>query len=209
MKKSIIAAGAASVALAAMPIVGVFATGGNFSGGPFVDQIQTEIADTCTFARGTIAGGGSAPTDKHPIGTWTTEAGEGANANKDILNAVSVTPAAAEATLGSSNYNVVCNDQDGYQVAVETTALTFTASGKTQVHPWAYTASATTPENPTASYWRLASNGENVDLGSGIVSKKTSAQDGKDFTITYYAWAQTGQDSGTYKATATYTATQL
>lgn len=191
MKKSIIAAGAASVALAAMPIVSTFAA---FSGGPFVDQIQTEIAESCTFSRGTTA---------HDAGTWTTDS---ENANKDILGAVAITPAAAETSIGSSNYRVVCNDQDGYQVAINASALTLT-SGKTAVHSWPYATAAAA----SGSYWRIASTGENVDLTAtpGIVSKKTSAQDGKDFTITYYAFAETGQDAGTYSATATYTATQL
>ncbi len=192
MKKSIIAAGAASVALAAMPMVSTFAA---FSGGPFVDEIQTTIAESCTFSRGTTT---------HSAGDWATDSGEGSNPNKDILTAVAITPAAAETSIGSSNYRVVCNDQDGYQVAINASALTLT-SGKTAVHAWPYAAAAAAE----GSYWRIASTGDAVDLTNNIVSKKTAAEDGKNFTITYYAFAETGQDSGTYSATATYTATQL
>ena len=198
MKKSIIAAGAASVALAAMPVVGAFAA---FTGGPFTDTIQTTIADSCTFGRGTLTD--TTATGKHPAGTWTTDTSD---TNKDVLTAVAITPAAAEATLGSTNFNIICNDQDGYQVAVAAPALTLT-SGVTAVHPWNYnnTGSAST----AASNWRLTSTGDNVDLPNNIVSKRTAAEDGKTFLITYFAYAQTGQDSGTYSADVVYTATQL
>jgi len=197
MKKSIIAAGAASVALAAMPVVGAFAVGGTFSGGPFTDVIQTSIADSCTFARGLMS---DAAATHGTSESWTT------SGDTDTLTAKSITPAATEATLGSSNFNIICNDQDGYQVKVTAPNLTLT-SGKTAVHTWAYnnTGSAST----ASSNWRLTSTGDNVDLPNNIVSKKTAAEDGKAFLITYFAYAQTGQDSGTYSADVVYTATQL
>lgn len=193
MKKSIIAAGAASVALAAMPVVGAFAA---FTGGPFTDVIQTTIGETCTFARGATAHGAGE--------TWTTDT---TVTTKDTLSAVTITPAAGEATLGTSNFRVVCNDTDGYKVTVGTNPLAL-PTGTTQVHTWAYNAGAA-PSSPTASYWRIGSTGDGVDLSNNIVSTKASAEDGKDFTVTYYAYAITGQDAGTYSAEVTYTAAQL
>ena len=48
MKKSIIAAGAASVALAAMPMVGVFAAQGD---GNLQDTIKVNISESCSISR--------------------------------------------------------------------------------------------------------------------------------------------------------------
>ena len=190
MKKSIIAAGAASVALAAMPIVSTFATGG-----PFTDVIQTTIGDSCTFSRGAHT----------TAANWNTD---GTDTNKDILDPVTVTIGDPEATLGTSTFGVVCNDPDGYQVTVATNPLTLTSG--TNTHAWAYNAGPA-PSTPAASYWRLSSDNANADLDSSknIVAKKTSAEDNGSFTITYYAYAHTGQDAGTYSANVTYTFAQL
>ena len=222
MKKSIIAAGAASVALAAMPIVGAFAVNG-----PFTDIIQTTIADDCTFARGTVLA--HANTDYHTNGTWTVDSPV---ADTDTLSNVTVVPrtagaaTASETTLGDSHFYVICNDKDGYQVALtthEALVIPDGSGGAVNVHTWNYDAAGTTTgvTDSTPSYWKIeASDPQFVsgttprtanysDLANDIVSKKESSEDGHDFTVTYKAFANVGQDSGSYSARAVYTFAQL
>lgn len=225
MKKSIIAAGAASVALAAMPVVGAFAA---FSGGLFVDIIQTTIGESCTFARGSQAAHTASVADYHQTGElWTIDTDASvspstATPGTDTLDPVTVTPAAAatgtETVLGHSKFYVICNDTDGYEVTVATTSLENGNASQAAAHPWDYTSTITAPASATASYWRITpsdaagsagSTGNYSDIANNIISTKESAEDGHDFSVTYSAFAITGQDSGTYKATATYTAAQL
>lgn len=225
MKKSIIAAGAASVALAAMPIVGAFAA---FSGGDFTDIIQTTVDDSCTFGRGTQAAHATSDYHGTTTGAWNVnkdETGTDTPGTDTLSPAITVTPHAAEAgatetTLGSSNFYVVCNDTDGYQVSVTTSALTNGTQTQASQHPWAYTYNGD-PTSAAASYWRIvpgdaqkpavdpSATTNYSDIANNIISTKASAEDGHDFTVTYKAFAITGQDSGTYKATAVYTAAQL
>ena len=223
MKKSIIAAGAASVALAAMPIVGAMAVNG-----PFTDIIQTTVADNCTFARGSKASHDTPATDYHTNGTWAIDKNEtGATvADTDTLSAVTVTPRVAGATtatetlLGDSHFYVICNDKDGFQVTVTTTGLTLQPTTATQNHTWNYNYAGTTTgvTDATPSYWRIdvsdpdiasGTSGNYSDIANGVVSKKLSSEDGHDFTVTYKAFANVGQDSGTYKGTAVYAFAQL
>lgn len=192
MKKSIIAAGAASVALAAMPIVSTFAVGNN---GTLTDTIGATIGETCSFVR---------QSTKHTTGDWTP-ADNTDSSTPDVLSPQTI-QIATVSTIGSSNFNVVCNDTDGYQVTVNAANLTL-PTGVTQSHPWNYVAAA--PETPTVSYWNLESTGDNVNLANNIVSTKASSEDSKDFTITYKAYAISTQDAGTYSADVVYTFAQL
>lgn len=222
MKKSIIAAGAASVALAAMPIVGAMAVNG-----PFTDIIQTTVADNCTFARGTVED--HTTDDYHTNGTWTVNTPV---ADTDTLSEVTVVPrtagaaTASETTLGDSHFYVICNDKDGYQVALtthEALEIPDGSGGKLNIHTWNYDAAGTTTgvTDTTPSYWKIESSDpayvsgttartDNYsDLANDIVSKKESSEDGHDFTVTYKAFANVGQDSGSYSARAVYTFAQL
>lgn len=197
MKKSIIAASAASLALAAMPIVGAFAVG---DGGSIIDTIQTTVAETCNFTRQTTKHGSA--------GAWTTDTTDG---SKEILTAATIT-IGSEQTLGSSKFNVVCNDHDGYQVTMSTPNLAL-PSTQTQNHTWAYLGGASAPASPSASYWRVGTTGDGAVLApeSGnpvVVSQKASSEDSKDFEVTYFAYAIATQDAGTYSADVTYTFAQ-
>jgi len=198
MKKSIIAAGAASVALAAMPVVGAFAA----YTGTFTDKIQTTIGETCTFSRGTIADA----TVTHPTvatESWSTGSGTGI----DTLSPVSLTPGATgETEIAESSFKVVCNANVGYKVTVAPTALTLTGATGTQNHPWAYKYNGAVSD--AVSYWRIDSvvaSPDSKDIANNIVATKNSSTDGTDILVKYYAWAQTGQDAGTYSADAVYT----
>ena len=196
MKKSIIAAGAASVALAAMPIVGAFAT----YTGSYTDVIQTTIGETCTFSRGTIASAAAT----HPIVATESWAADTPTAGTDTMSAVTLNPGAAvETKIGSSNFKVICNANVGYKVTVAASGLAL-PSTSTQNHPWVYKYDGAVSD--AASYWRIAvPTGEGQALATNVISTKASSTDGTDITVEYYAWAQSGQDAGTYSATAAYT----
>lgn len=193
MKKSIIAAGAASVALAAMPIVSTFAVGNN---GTFTDVINTTIGDTCAFTRQTTS---------HPAGTWTTDS---ADETKDILTAQTIS-LGAEATLGSSAFTVVCNDPDGYQVTATTPDLVKPADAAGAAAQMDYLDSTT----GAAGKWRFSSDGAGATLGNGsagdIALKETATTAGSNFTVTYYAYPGASQAAGTYSGTVVYTFAQL
>jgi len=200
MKKSIIAAGAASVALAAMPIVGAMAV-------DFTDVIQTTVNDTCTFARKEISTGTATGTQiGHSAGSWTRS---GTTPNIiDTLTAQTIT-IATDTVLGASDFHVVCNDPDGYTVTIGTNPLVLTTG--TNTHTWAYNKSDPTSggATPGSSYWWVTSDATSKDLSNDIVSSKASADDGSGFTVTYHAYAVAEQDAGTYSATVTYTFAQL
>lgn len=194
MKKSLIAtAGVAAFVVAAVPAA-VFAVGDN---GTITDTIKTTVAETCAFTRQTTKHGSQ--------GTWDTGEGLGST---DVMTAATI-QIGSEQVLGSSNFNVVCNDHNGYQVTMTTPNLVLTEG--TQNHAWAYVGAA--PSDVTASYWRIDSDGDGKVLSPEtgnpvVVSQKDSSEDTKNFTVTYNAYAISTQDAGTYSADVVYTFAQ-
>lgn len=236
MKKSLIAASASAVALAAMPVLGVFAEGettGVTTGiNTYTDTIQTTVSAACSFART-----GSTATSKHPLGTWTStnETYEADTTNPkiqyhDVLSTVNMTPGSAEATLGSSQFTVICNNYGGYQVTFTAEDLTLTDTSKTQTYSWNYTGTGTAASDGN-SYWYATSNGTNAaytrnGTGGATVTGGTAIKvqpsdmkpsgssaatpaAGTDFTVTYNAKAEAKQDTGNYDADIVYTFAQL
>ena len=186
MKKSILAAGAASVALAAMPIVGAMAV-------DFTDTIKVNIADTCEFTRDTTTPHPAVASESwNPTGTTT-----------DTLTAVTV-PLNKETEIARSKFHVVCNDVDGYQVTVAASVLEkpATTTPVSAVATMAYN-NAT---SGTAGTWRLTSDGvgQNIGTGDKVIYENTTTP-GRDFTIAYYVQPAAAQAAGTYTGTAAYT----
>jgi hypothetical protein len=209
MKKSIIAAGAASVALAAMPIVGVFATD-HINGSPIVDTLQVNLSEVCTLSRGTT----TASDPAHPTGTtasWTTGTvaatdGEPVIDNEDPENPVEVAGkraiAGVEVPVGASrdtatadvyagnffnnfaqsSFKVACNNaQGGYKVTVTPSAFTPTTG---TASAWAYAAggadyTSAQIEDASASAWTLDSDATSKSLASGIVWSKAASSSDK------------------------------
>lgn len=106
MKKSIIATGAASVALAAMPIVGVFAV----DDVSITDSLQITVASSCTFKVD------STPSD-------------GVNAKDTLYSAASVA-GGSEAVFtthgvngNTHDFEFTCNDTDGFAVTATPTDM--------------------------------------------------------------------------------------
>lgn len=188
MKKSIII-GATSLALAAVPIAGVFAD--------FTDTVNVTINESCTLTREAYASGGVQNNPSHKNGTggtWSTTAGT------DTLNAT-MTNGTVQASLGSSQFKVVCNRAGGYKVTVATTSL---STGGTSP--------LTIPNNTTysasVSGWSPVSSGTKLTNG-GTVNTVTSPTAGTTFEVSYGVGVSTSQAAGTYTGTATYSLTGL
>ncbi len=196
MKKSIIAAGASAV-LAAMPIVGVFATD-HINGSPIVDTLTMNLQEVCTLSRKVTSddnghpAGASAPTGA----AWTESTAS--SGNFDTFTA-SIVAGNTYNDIAESAFNVTCNDvHGGYKVTVAATNFDNTN--------WQYNAGG---YGTAASAWYLDSSNANKNLASGIVWQKaadnTTAFTTDDFTITYNVKVGVAQAAKSYTATATYT----
>ena len=198
MKKSIIAAGAASVALAAMPIVGAFAA----SNQSIVDNINLTVSKGCTITDPTtprtvtmdsIVAGGSATTKNgagialvcnatnwsvSAQGTYAPDGVTGAVAtalNKVVSNAVAATIATGSDFTGTSS-------AWGFKVSVSQSGETPTPDGNITTNYDDYTA---VPSSATP-------------IVSGL---KTTAT----ITPSYKAIAASAQEPGDYSGQVTYT----
>lgn len=198
MKKSIIAAGAASIALAAMPVVSTFAATDPVS---VTDNLSVKINNTCSVSR-TAAVGGTGDN----AGTWT----EG-------TQLYSTEMAAGEtAILGTSTIRVVCNDTtNGFYLTAGATGLTGTggtiaysgAEVSTAANTWNIAVSEQTGislESVTGGYITMTEGAANI-YGSSS-AKKTTAVDGT-FKATYNVGTMSTLPAGTYTGAATYTLT--
>lgn len=202
MKKAIIA-GAASAVLAAMPVMGAFAVR---NGETITDTLNLEITNTCAL---TIADTGrTADTSKIADGAWAA-----ADSNGNATFSGTVVAGQSYESFATTNFKVVCNDNDGYKVTVATTG--FTAEGVTSAtYPWAYAAGGLTTGN--VSSWTIASTGNgqtlNADQGDkNVVATRTNALSnaGETFAVTYSAKTADNQPAGEYTASAAYTFAQL
>ena len=221
MKKSIIAASAASVALAAMPVVGTFAAQTK----TVTDNILAEIESTCSLTRTGVSG---------TNGTWHPTVTEDFAAETYSVSMA----AGTTANLGTSTFTIVCNDQtDGHYLSVRATGLTAATgdSDPAKAAPIAYGNSAVGTD---ASTWnitvaKVAGSGTKtmpdwgaaVDSQTGIVSitqtsnvgtadlygsssaTNKSMLNGAQFTATYNIGTKVEQPVGTYSGDATYTLT--
>ena len=181
MKKSIIAAGAASIALAAMPVVGVFADEDRAA----TDTIEVTVNSSCTF----LAGGAD--------GSYAASGANGASVNP------------TNGTDNTHSFTVFCNDNDGYKVSA--TAHNLTATGITDVFAYAATlpSGTTSAWNATfASSDVTPVQIATVDTATDIITKSgASAAAGETFTATYTAYIGTATPAGTYSGEIAYTLT--
>lgn len=185
MKKLAIAG--ASLALAAMPVVGVFAADDR----AVTDTISVQVAASCTFSQG-----GDDATYSYANGT---------NAS-GVVNPVN----------NSSNvhtFTVFCNQNSGYTVAAEASALS--ATGITDVFAykatlpstgadgaWNATIAADAGNTNALTVAQLADNGASKTVVTG---SQASAAAGETFTATYTAYIGTETPAGTYTGTIGYT----
>lgn len=229
MKKKLIAAGAASLAVAAMPVVGVFALD---SVNPVEDIIQVTVNATCTF-RGelnvTPAGNGGMTSD----GTTDT-AGNTYSASGTIGEIVSPQYSSSD----THSFTTFCNDNEGYTVSAAATALSWvsgdTAESTDSGDTFAYTnttladssngatgtsgkwhatiatsdgaASAEGGQTPAMSIAQVADGGGSTNI---VTMTDASDTDGETWSAQYKAYIGTETATGTYSGTITYTLSQL
>lgn len=184
MKKSIIAAGASAVALAAMPVVGVFADDVTSQ----VDTLDITINATCTMDTVTHA-----PSS----GTWTG----------DTL-AKSVVAGANNSNIGSTSFKIICNNQTGWNVSATATALT----GKTTTSqniplgtPAANTAAWNYVSSTETTGVTAGVTGSTTSATKVAYAGDTTGNDGDEFVVTYNVSTDNALSAQVYEGTITYT----
>ena len=203
MKKSIIAAGASAVALAAMPVVGVFAT---TTGGPFTDTIDVTIENACTFSRGTTAhtDGAANVAEGSAIGAW------GTSTTADVLSG-SLAAGTLDSDFGSSSFNVVCNNHAGWKVTAVASALTGKTTNTENIP-------LGTPDVDTAAWNYTSSSSDEAITGTGaysaasqIVAQSTATTPtaGRNFSVKYAVSVDHVLSAQVYEGTIQYTFAQL
>lgn len=238
MKKSIIAAGAASVALAAMPIVGAFAATVDTQ----TDTLRITISSACAF--GFNSGETPTPTINVPDPSHTDgTAGAGPGrwnvdgTSADTLSATMIN-GTSNNDLGKTILSVYCNNTDGYNITTNgdgtttTTvgALTAATSGNTDEIPvaanfsnsvtgWSYKVAAGTGTGQRGIVknshgdWATSANAEGVIAGSNDTATpavpQTTANTGDQFTITYGVGINDSLSADTYTGSITYSLVQL
>lgn len=182
MKKLAIVA--SSVALAAMPVLGVFATDDTSS----TDTIEVTVSPSCTFSQG----GGDATYSV--TGTNASGVVQPKNNNTNV-----------------HTFTVFCNNNTGYKVSATASVLnqdpaisanfayvaTLPSTGTTGA--W-HAEIATEDTGLTAT--QLPAGGAATDI---ITKAGASDADGEDFTATYTAYIGTATPAGTYSGTIGYT----
>lgn len=204
MKKLAIAA--SSVALAAMPVVGVFAVDTR----SVTDTLNVTIADTCTVSTSTYATGetgnqwgtqtGTAGTDAAISNTWTL-----AIAN----NATATSPAHTIA--------IMCNKTSGWTLKAQNDANLSTNDSRATQDTIAYSQNAAAG---TEGYYVSVSNGvdgtistDNVPSGkmndlstaSGIIFSKSGSTATASVDVSYTVGTSTTTEAGTYIGNVVYT----
>lgn len=234
MKK--IAIAGASVALAAMPLVGVFAEDNLTQ----TDTLRITISDVCSLG---YTSEGQTPTVDVPTpthangdGSWGTEA----TANTLSKNMITGTNTQ---NLGKTTLAVYCNNENGYSITASGAGSLTGVSNDTNpvaisdVIPiasdfsasnsgWSYMVTARTAVDNDGwtqrgvvkndhGNWAAASAEGNTPAANGVIAgsptsaPKTTYNTGDYFTITYGVGVDQTQSAGTYTGSITYTLAKL
>ena len=220
MKKSIIATGAASLALAAMPVVGVFAT--PVATGTVTDTLNVNIPPSCTITNDVNPQGpadGSAPALTN---SYTVEMKNG-QVRSDIGGS-------ADATTGATvdnSIDVSCNTPSGDESDVSGWKLTAIGAGaqgyEDKLHGTAGDIATGLGTTGAASQWAFKvtkGSGTNYDYMTGYTGEFAEVPDSSDgemnlvsghgnatgaFTMTYQVYISKTQATGTYTGAVKYT----
>ena len=216
MKKSLIATGAASLALAAMPVVGVFATA--TPAGDITDTLNVNIPAGCTIVNNnsTTGGDGTAPhlTNAYSVemhnGQFKDNIGGSANDDGDVPgtsdNVISVSCNSSSNTGGETGWKLtaVGAGTDGHKTELYNASATDqivtgeATSGDTS--NWAFKVSKSAGAYATGysdAYKAVPATEADIVTGSGSAANA--------FTITYQVYVDQTQDSGTYTGAVKYT----
>lgn len=227
MKKSLIAASASAVALATIPVVGVFAEDVTST----TDNLQITINKICSLgyedagASIDVAG----VTRANGAGTWTNPGEATATGSVAASDTLSKTMSNGTSTdnLGTTTLGVYCNNENGYTITTtEAGSLTDTTSVpavtdvieitntiSSSASGWSYQVAASASnrgevKNSHGS-WASSANANGVIAGSKTTAPKTTTNNGDFFTITYGVGVDDTQSAGTYTGSITYTLAQL
>lgn len=199
MKKSLIATGAASLALAAMPMAGVFAQDLSVT-----DTIQITVNSACTIDETDMSTDGLDTKD-------TTYAATVANGEEADFSGTH---------NGSHAFHVSCNAPGGWSFSATPTNLAgYTASNKSTSNNDSipFVASGSYTATGTAGQWTatIASTGQTVTQPStagsaNVVINATNAQAADvEITSAYQAYVGTQTSAGFYEGTIAYTLAAL
>lgn len=204
MKKSLIAASASAVALAAMPIVGVFAT----TNQAITDQVQITVSPVCAMRTG---------------GTAASPTTAGATLSKTVNGGTLVGGDNPTTPWDGtpSTFTITCNDTGGWKITAQ--GVTGTAADATpQTVMKASNATSTdivtgTETSGNTSNWAFKVTGDTASgyttfsevPGSTPAVVATSADPVYESTVTanYRAWVSTIQEADTYTGYVKYVLT--
>ena len=201
MKKSL-AIGVASAAIAAMPIVGVFAGTQTSTIG---DTLSATITTACTFLRyGTAGAAGQTDVTVGPNWDGTTTPAT-ADAATHVYSAT-LKPT-ADVELGTSNFKAYCNAPSGFNVTVATPDLS-TGGTTPSIIPFANT----TPNATTGEGWTLKKSDNSLVNATGDVFMSAAGPTDATTnpvteTATYTVYTKSDTKSGTYTSDVVYTFT--
>lgn len=214
MKKTL-TIGAASVALAAMPIVGVFAAPQTVE---ITDTLSATVTSACVFERYGAAGAGS-QTDVTSGPAWDGPT-TAATADNDDTATPTVPPyhtysatlkPGADVELGTSYFSGYCNDENGFSVTVTAPDLSNGATTPSYLSFLTTTPSATMSEGYTIMRGNDGSpvqftnqTGDTVFMGS---SGPTDSSNAVTETATYNVYTLSTTKAGTYTGNVVYTFT--
>ena len=210
MKKSLIATGAASLALAAMPATGVFAAAIN----TMTDNISVTVPVSCSITNGN--------TDHNAAVANVVN-----NYAKTILNGQYATIGAADttgATAADNTVEVTCNAQTGTDAGWRLTAIGAGASGHTtELYDGSANsiASGSHVETGATSNWdfKVTQTGNAATKADGFnfatwtpvpgaeknLATGTGSTDAGAFTMEYSVYVSGTQPGGTYTGAVKYT----
>lgn len=197
MKKMLIATGVASLAVAAMPVVGVFAdvTGST-------DTLEIKVNPTCSFTTGNQG-------ETTAAQTFTDT----------VLNGQKAAFKVGENAKSTHKFNVVCNDNDGWKVTAAGNDLSGAAGNNhriTMVAGAVYAAGSGQAEGQ----WSGALSGTGVISGgyiplptegvaAPVIATESASTASSAFTVTYDAYVGTQTAADTYTGTVTYSLSVL
>lgn len=199
MKKKLIA-GAASVALAAMPVMGVFAAAGDVTSS--TDTLEIKVDPTCSFTTGNQG-------ETTASQTFTDT----------VLNGKKAAFKVSGNAKSTHKFNVVCNDNDGWKVTAAGQDLSGTG---TNAHKITMVAAAVpaADSGTTEGQWSGALSGTGVISGgyiplpteqvaAPVIATESASTDSSAFTVTYDAYVGTETAADTYTGQVSYSLSAL
>lgn len=192
MKKKLIA-GASAVALAAMPVVGVFAVDATVT-----DYVQLNVSGSCTMSATPISDGGEGESEPNEL--------------QDYIPLGTISAGGATSPVNGTPMTISCNTADGINLTAVPTSLS--DSGKPAINFGAFAASTSVW---SAKVGVTGADSGNVTISNGwddftaktagtiITSTAERAVYNLVVTPQYKASAANNQPAGTYNGSITYT----